>query len=452
MQRNEKILGGKYMKDKKIILFHPATHHEKFYSNYWIPYSLLAIASMVQKEYEVILIDENLKGNHNLDFSNITKNCLCVGISAMTGHQITGGLEFAKNIKRTNPEIPTIWGGPHATILPDSTIRNPMVDIIVRGQGENAFKEIVKRLAQQKSLKGISNVVYKQSNNVVNNEVYLFKSKECLPEFPWHLIDIKKYIRRDDEIGTRVLNYVSSQGCPFQCAFCTETAIYNGKWKSYGMKRIIKDANYLINNGRINAIKFYDANFFVNIPIAMGFAKYNVSHLNINWAASGHPKTLNALKENQWQLLSESKCKRLLIGAESGSQKVLNYINKSITPDSVIELANKCNDFGIIGSFTFIVGFPNCKDDNEIEKSIELGLKIRSINTRHEVKIHFYAPYPGTPLFKDSCKAGFTPPNSLEEWANYDYYMIQTPWVQKKYEKEIHSFNKNNCPYVCLQR
>jgi radical SAM superfamily enzyme YgiQ (UPF0313 family) len=439
------------MKDKMIILFHPATHHEKFYSSYWIPYSLLSIASMVTEDYEVILLDENLNANDNIDFSKITTNCLCVGISSMTGHQITGGLEFAKKIKKTNPEIPIIWGGPHATILPDSTIRHPLVDIVVRGQGEYAFKEIVKRLDQQKTLKGISNVVYKQGNTVVNNGVCFFRSKKSLPEFPWHLIDIKKYIRCDDKIGTRILNYVSSQGCPFQCAFCTETALYKGKWKSYGLKRIIKDITYLVNNEGINAIKFYDAIFFVNIPIAIRFAKYLIdTHLNINWAASGHPKILNALKENQWQLLSESKCKRLLIGAESGSQDVLNYIKKGITPDLIIELAKKCKDFGIVGSFTFIVGFPNCKDDNEIEKTIALGLKIRDINTQHDVKIHFYAPYPGTPLFEEACRAGFTPPQSLEEWAEYDYYTIETPWVKKEYEKIIYSFNANNCPYVHL--
>ena len=89
-------------------------------------------------------------------------------------------------------------------------------------------------------------------------------------------------------------------------------------------------------------------------------------------------------------------------------------------------------------------------DEKEVEKTLELGLKIRAVNSLHDVKVHFYAPYPGTPLFQDSCRAGFKAPQTLEEWAEYDYYTIETPWIDKKYEKIIHDFNANNCPYVHL--
>ncbi len=438
------------MREKKIVLYHPATHHDKFYSFYWIPYSLLTIASMVADQHEVILIDDNLEDTV-YDFSKLTKDCLCVGISSMIGHQITGGLEFAKTIRQNNSDIPIIWGGSHASILPNLTINHPLADIVVRGQGEYAFRKIVEHLDKRQVLEDINNIVYKQDNSVISNKTSLLRSKTNLPEFPWHLIDIQKYIRCDEKIGTKILNYVSSQGCPFPCTFCSEVALYKSKWKSYGAERIIKDTEYLVKEGKINAIKFYDANFFVNIPIVMQFAEYLVDmDLNISWAASGHPKTLNALKPEQWQLLSKSKCARLLIGAESGSQQVLNIIKKDITPDSILDLAKKCSDFSIVSSFSFIVGFPNYRDEKEVEKTLELGLKIRAVNSLHDVKVHFYAPYPGTPLFQDSCRAGFKAPQTLEEWAEYDYYTIETPWIDKKYEKIIHDFNANNCPYVHL--
>ncbi|HRG68437.1 MAG TPA: radical SAM protein [Saprospiraceae bacterium] len=435
---------------KKIILYHPATHHERFYSFYWIPYSLLAIASMVSDEYEVVIIDDNLEDNI-VDFQSLTKNCLCVGISSMTGHQITGGLNFAGEIKKQNPNIPIIWGGPHPTILPELTITHQFVDVIILGQGEYAFLEVVNRLKKNETLLGIESVIFKEGQHIIHNSRAVLKDKKELPLFPFDLIDVKKYIRNDEKIGTHILNYVSSQGCPYECAFCSEVALYDRKWKSYGVERIMNDINYLINEGGANAIKFYDANFFVNISTVMRFASSLVEkNYGITWAASGHPKTLNMLKEEQWRLLNQSKCSRLLIGAESGSQEALNIIKKDITPELVIELANKCSRFDVVGSFTFVVGFPNCTDKDEIEKTLEIASEIRSIDSRHDVKIHFYAPYPGTPLFNEAIKAGFKIPNTLAQWAEFDYYTIETPWVDNKWEPIIHKFNYENSPYVHL--
>lgn len=438
------------MPRKKIVLYHPATHHERFYSFYWIPYSLLAIASMVSEKYEVIIIDDNLKDN-KIDFKQITQDCLCVGISSMTGHQITGGLAFAANIRKHNSKIPIIWGGPHPTILPELTIVNKLVDIIVLGQGEYAFYEIVNCLEMNKSLLGIESVIYKENGKITYNKQATLKDKRELPMFPFPLIDIKKYIRSDEKIGTDILNYVSSQGCPFECTFCSEVALYDRKWKSYGVDRIMKDIEYLIEKGGANAIKFYDANFFVNISTVMRFAEELIDkNYGITWAASGHPKTLNNLKNDQWELLNRSKCTRLLIGAESGSQEALNIIKKEISPKLVLELAGKCSKFDVVGSFTFVVGFPNCNDVNEIEKTLDVASQIRAIDSRHDVKIHFYAPYPGTPLFEQAIKAGFKIPTTLEQWAEFDYYTIETPWVDSKWEPIVHKFNSENSPYVHL--
>ncbi|MCG3165648.1 MAG: Anaerobic magnesium-protoporphyrin IX monomethyl ester cyclase [Bacteroidia bacterium] len=435
---------------EKIVLYHPATHHERFYSFYWIPYSLLSIASVVANDFEVIIIDDNLKDNE-IDFKNLTENCLCVGISAMTGHQISGGLSFAKKIKEHNPEITTVWGGPHATIFPELTIAHPCIDIVVKGQGEFAFKGIVDALKTGKSLRAIDNILYKEKQDIINNGQLPLRNKNILPEFPWQLIDVKKYLRNDPKIGTQILNYVSSQGCPFECTFCSEVALYNRRWKSYGVQRIMQDIDYLVHSGEANAIKFYDANFFVNIPLVMQFAEaLGNTDYNITWAASGHPKTLNGLTEDQWQLLNRSRCSRLLIGAESGSQNALDIIKKEITPAMTVSLAEKCSRYDVVGSFTFVVGFPNCGDKDEIEKTLELASHIRAIDPRHDVKLHFYAPYPGTPLFEEAIAAGFKAPASLEQWAYFDYYTIETPWVNPQWEPIIHKFNSENSPYVHL--
>jgi len=440
------------MKNKKIILYHPATEHEKFYSFYWIPYSLLSIASMVHNNYEVIIIDDNLKDKNNIVIDNkLLKNCLCVGISMMTGHQILGGLKFAQKIKTIDSLIPIIVGGSHATLFPEMTTSNKYFDFVIQGQGEIPFLKLVNHLNKKiYKLNEIEGLVYIKNNKIIKNQNKLVSKKE-FPDYPWELINLKNYINNDPKIANKTINYISSQGCPFKCTFCSETSLYKNKWKSYGEKRIIKDISYLIENVDINAIKFYDANFFVNLNIVNAFMNYIIdNNLSIKWAASGHPKILSSLKDDIWKKLTKSNCKRLLIGAESGSQKVLNSIRKNIKVDDIVNLAYKIKKFNIIGSFTFIVGFPNMNTDDEISKTLEIAKKIRSINKLNDVKIHFFSPYPGTELFDVAIQYGFNPPKTLIEWANYDYYNVQMPWLDKKYEKIIHKFNKENCEYVHL--
>jgi len=437
---------------KKIILYHPSTKHEKFYSFYWIPYSVLTIASMIYKNYDVIILDDNLANNNIKINKELLNNCLCIGISMMTGHQISGGIEFAKRIKKYNKNIPIIAGGTHPTLFPELTISNRNFDFIIQGQGEIPFLRLINYLDfNNEILNEINGLVFIKNKKIVINKNNILMSKEEFPNYPWELIDLNNYINNDPKVGTRTINYVSSQGCPFKCTFCSETSLYKNKWKTYGKNRIIKDISYLMKMTNINAIKFYDANFFVNLKTVDEFIIFMINNKrNIKWAASGHPKTLSNLDDDFWNKLEKSNCKRLLIGAESGSQEVLDSIKKDINVDLILSLANKLKKYNIIGSFTFIVGFPGVDTKDEIFKTLNIAKKIKSINIINDVKIHFFSPYPGTELFDKAIKYGFKSPKTLIDWANYDYYNIETPWIDKKYEQIIHNFNKDNCEYVHL--
>ena len=438
---------------KKIVLFYPKTDHEKNYLYYWIPYSLLTISSgCMNSNYDVILIDGNATPFDEY-WNSITtdiNSIICVGISCMTGHQIENGINFAKKIRELNRTIPIIWGGPHPTLFPEDTLRNENVDYVIQGQGELRLPLLIEHilLGKEKPYQ-IEGVGEKVNGKIFLNKGHIITDKKKFPPFPWHLLDLAKYIKSDNDINTRTLNYITGQGCPFHCGFCSEVALYGGKWTSFSVDRVMADIQYLVDTYNVNGIKFYDANLFGNKKHALNIAKQLIP-LSIQWAASGHPATLSKLTDNEWTLLRESGCKRLLIGLESGSQEVLDSIQKNFDIRKAIPLAKKLKKHCIIGSFTFIIGFPNRVDKYEVEKTLELAKSIRSISNEHECKIHFYAPYPGTPLWEDAIKQGFIAPNKLLDWASFDYYCIETPWIPKTLEEQIHLFNKENCPYVHL--
>ena len=86
--------------------------------------------------------------------------------------------------------------------------------------------------------------------------------------------------------------------------------------------------------------------------------------------------------------------------------------------------------------------------DEDIDATLRMGETLRSIWPQHEVKVHFYAPYPGTPMWNDALEHGFVPPSNLDEWSKFDYYAVTTPWIDPAWQPVINSFNKLHCPYV----
>jgi len=434
-----------------VLLYYPKTHHEENYRFYWIPYSLLAVSTFIsQKNLDIKIIDGNtdvLIRNKNL-VKDIIEGSKIVGISSMIGKQILDGIEFAKYVREINPNATIVWGGYGPTLLPDLFINHKYVDVVIQGQGELTFLELCNKLFLDRSLKSIKGIIYKTNGKVIYNPKREFISLNKRPPYPFSLINVQQYIRNDPEINTRTINYVSSQGCPFRCGFCSEVAMYRNKWLYLSGERMIDDIKYLYDKYQINGIKFYDPTFFANKPRVFQFIDLlEKSNIEIRWAASAHPNNLSNFNNKEWRALKRSGCSRILIGAESGDQNMLNIINKRTTVDIIRKVAKKLSQFGIIGSFTFVVGFPG-ESSSSIEKTIKFAEELLSINDKFEAKIHFYLPYPGTPLYKKALSYGFKPPMTLEEWGCYDYYNIETPWVDKNFYEEIRKFNEEYCPYV----
>lgn len=433
---------------KHILLYHPQTQHERNYKFFWIPYSLLGIAAPLYHEgYRITIWDNNLnrKSDYRNDFRNILDECICVGVSSMIGHQIVDGLAFSRQVRETNPRIPIVWGGALPTLLPRTTLENDCIDFIVRGQGESGFLGLIRYLSkEQKTIP--KSVGYKINGNLVEGQHYPPEEKEKFPRYPFEIINVEKYVRNDPHINTRVLNYVSSQGCPFGCGFCTDTSMYKRKWAALTANRTAGEIKYLVETYNLNGIKFYDSNFFVNKKRAVEFAS-RISEDTISWAASAHPKNLLNLSSKELQILKQSGLTRLLIGAESGVQKELDFIGKGIKVGDIVELADLLDKKDIIASFTFIVGYPAMPIEN-IEITLKFAEKLASKYRKHEYKIHIYLPFPGTFLYKMAKDCGFLPPQNLEGWARLDYYERHTPWVSEEYEMQIRTFNETYCPYV----
>jgi len=423
------------MKNKFIILFHPKSSEEDIGS---LPLSSLAIAGpLLKKKYKVKIVNASVELDYDKKILNLIDDAICIGISSMTGYQIKDGLMIAKKIKEKNKNIPIIWGGWHPSLLPEQTIMNPYVDIIVKGQGYITFCELVETLIKKESLKNIFGIVYEKNGKIIKNPERQLINLNKIPEFPYEMINVEEVL--SSQINTRTISYITSQGCPYRCKFCADSKLYKRKWNSFSADRVLRDLQTLIERYNVNGIRFEDTNFFVDEKRVKEICKGIIKNKwNLKWMASARTEQLLRFDKETLKLIKESGCKHMGVGAESGSQRILDMISKDTTVKDTTDFASLIKDYEIKGTFCFMVGFPG-EPWEDLKQTIQLIKKIKKINQNNEIRVFFYTPYPGTPLYDISLKHGMKEPKSFSEWANFTYDNINTPWINKKYKRVLNN-------------
>lgn len=429
---------------KTIALIHPKINFEDNYPCCWIPFSILSIGSSIQDDcFDIYLYDENCISKEHIFHALSDKEILLTGISIMTGGgQIKNGLEIAERIKQDHPETKIVFGGPHANVLPEQTLAHRLVDFVICGMGQETLSLLANHLNNGLPLDGIPGLYYKKDGKIICPDIRKAVVTQLIP-YNFSLINVEPYIKYDSTISDRTLNYIASQGCPYGCRFCYESN-YGRKYHSMQSEFICRDIALYAEQLHVDGIKFYDADFFINKGYSTIINKLKEYHLK--WAASVHPNDIlrnqNGASNVLLKLVSESQCTRLLIGMESGSNRILrDVIHKNTKAEDYITLAKVIGDYGILGSYTFMVGFPG-ETKSEYNETFELVQRLWELNIPIETKIHIYLPYPGTPLFSEAVSLGYEPPSDLEGWSDYNYYKSMTPWTDVSLEEHLQEFTR----------
>jgi len=433
---------------KKITLFFPSpTPAERNWKG--TPLALLAISRILDQEnYKINIYSRFLQDDYYSRLIKESKDSICLGITAMTGLQIHDGLKIAKAFKKKYPHIPIIWGGWHPSILPHETIKNKFVDIVIKAQGDITFPELVHALENNKNLKHISGILYKDKGKIIETKDRGQTDLSKIPPLPYHLVDMEKCIQTT-EYGLRTAHYISSYGCPHRCSFCVEQIVNKRSWTAVPAKTVIKEWSNLVKKYKADSIAVYDSNFFVDEKrvqdICKGILKLK---LNIKWGnANGRIGQLSRYKKETWQLMKKSGCSMILTGAESGSQEALDFISKDMNINEIIKFTKLCKKYKIKILYSFLVGLPwskNQKENNKFVKeeykaTLTLIDRLLKICNRNRYTYYVFLPYPGAPLYNRALELGLKAPKSLEEWSTWlmspeDPFKetISQKWISRK--------------------
>jgi len=424
-----------------VLVFPKSSFLEKAMKHVYLPLALLNSVVFVEKEYSVKIIDQRIDSNwkNNL-LKELKKKPLCVGVTSLTGEQIKYALEISKIVKEES-DVPVVWGGAHANILPEQTLRNEYVDFVIQGEGEILFYEFVKALDKGSSLKKVKGLWYKEKGLIKKNQPAELVDLESLPNPPYHLVDIDNYILRFGNQKMFILE--TARGCPNRCTFCfVQNSPLQRKWRSLSPKRTIENIKYVKEKFKIDGVEFQDLTSFVDLERMKQISKLMIKEdLDVFWNTCGRINDILRMDSEYIKLMEKSNLKRLALGVESGSDRILRMIKKGISIKQLLAASKKLSTTKIEPVYSFMAGFPT-ETPKELRMTSKLVMQLLKQNPVAKTTIiHCYRPIPGNELFEVSVKQGLKAPETLEGWSKYTMEWIDHPWISNKMQKEISSLN-----------
>lgn len=435
------------MNKKKIILFSSNTRYVG------PPLGLLSITKLLDlKKYDVKIITKNEYPNFEEEVLRQCDDALCLGISTITGFPVKVAKKISVLVKKEYPDLPIIWGGWQTTTLPKETLQVPYVDYVCMGQGEKVFSRLIEVIASGNTsgLPFITGLGYKKGRKIVLNGRNPTENLENMPDFNMDLINWEKYLEVTD-FGKRVIRISTSYGCPYRCGFCCEPLNSQRRWQALSARRVIRFIRKLRNRVHFDGLMIVDSNFFINeyrvIDICKGLVR-NKFHIKFG-QVNGRTNNLVSYKPETWKLMKKAGLYNILIGAESGNEDTLQFINKDATVDDTITLAKICNTYKIFLVASVIIGLPTDKYFNDSSAAfredlrgiIDLYNHIGSAGSLHHLLTFPYAPLPFSPLYERAKKLGFVPPKGLDQWSDYEFTGIHVPWIPESGFRKVRVLN-----------
>jgi radical SAM superfamily enzyme YgiQ (UPF0313 family) len=412
--------------------------------------SLLALGAVLDR-YEWNIVDGNaIDDPLSALREQIRAGANILAVTVMPGPQLARAVPHCRTLKGEFPGLTIVWGGYFPTQHADACLKSPFVDFVVRGHGEIVFLSLISALATGSDHRAIPGLAYRSEDGqvVADHPLAPIPHPDHLPAWPYDRLDIAQYVR-NTFLGSRTLPHHSSYGCPFFCNFCAVVNMVNGRWLPQSAARVAEIAQLYSKRWGVNAIEFYDNNFFTHEARTAEVAE-RIQPLSLAWWGEGRIDTLLKYSERTWRLMRDAGLKMVFMGAESGSLETLKQMDKggTLSPDKTLEMAAKMKAYGIIPEFSFVMGNPP-DPERDVHQTIEFIRRVKLVNPASEIIMYHYTPVPLAGDLYDNARAeGFRFPETLDEWVSKEWldfsqrHSSQMPWLRERLRRDIRDFER----------
>jgi hopanoid biosynthesis associated radical SAM protein HpnJ len=311
-----------------------------------------------------------------------------------------------KALKAVNPRLKAGLVGAKVAVDPDGSLKaSAAIDFVAR----NEFDFTIKEVAEDRPWSDIAGLSYRNASGIVvhNDERAILENMDLLPF-------VTPVYKRDLDIDNYFIGYLrhpylslyTGRGCKSRCTFCLWPQTVGGhRYRTRSVGHVVEEIAWAQKAFPLVKEFFFDDDTFTDdLPRAEAIAK-ELRKLGVTWSCNAKAnvprETLKVLREGGLRLL--------LVGYESGNQKILHNIKKGMRTDVARKFTKDCRELGITIHGTFIMGLPG-----ETKETIEETIRFANEINPHTIQVSLAAPYPGTVLFDQAVKNGWLDTSNAE--------------------------------------
>lgn len=356
----------------------------------FIPYGLAYISSYAKSKGHIIdaLDLRRMKGWDEFKDEISKRSPGVFGVSSMSV-DFGVAIEAIKIIKDIDKGSIIVLGGVHATVALEDSSQIIEIDHIVTGEGEIAFTDALERLERKESLPRVIEGTTPNINTLPYPDREIFNFRDGEMKTPWLA-----------HMPLPFISMITTRGCPFKCTFCqpAERMVFGGKARFRDVDNVIAELMLLRNKYNFKSLLIHDDLFTFNKKWVLEFCKkYKKNGFNQIFTCQARADFI-AQNEDAVREMKESGLSCFMIGFESGSQRILDFIQKGTTIEQNRKAVEICHKYGIKIFANYMFGIP-AETKEEVFTTIDF---IRWARPEHPSPA-FFTPYPGSYLY-DYCK------------------------------------------------
>jgi magnesium-protoporphyrin IX monomethyl ester (oxidative) cyclase len=416
-----------------------------------IPLGILYVGSNLKKYGYNVRLHHILPNEIDVTVRHISSSKpLWIGMSVLSGMTTYWSALASKKLKMSCPDIPIVWGGPHATLCVHECLLENYVNIVVRGEGELTSIGLSEALLNSgnyiDNLQKVDGISFKtnQQEIIHNKDRNLIQNLDELP-LDFSLLRMDHYV---DTEKMRTVSFFSSRGCPFNCAFCSTPRFFNKTYRFHSEEYVIEKISYLKTKNGINTIYFSDDNFYLEKKRArriierMKEREVRCGTLDVR---------LDQLNEEDLHFFKDNNVYGLFFGWESGNDRLLKLMRKQLSVDQIRYKADLIEKHKITSWGSGIILLPTESFD-EVMNTIRFSMELRKKLKGSVISVFRFMPLPKTDFTSLAISEGFKLPVSQEDWRKIDplepFYKVEwIPWYTKEMDlkfRYVQELSRNN--------
>lgn len=361
--------------------------------------------------------------------SRIPSNTDVIGICCMFSTLWPITRLLAEQARALFPDALLVLGGEHGTAVSNHVIKASPFDIIVAGEGEETFINLLKARRDGQSFRTVRGIVFRDGDEIVNTGLSARQRDiDSVPWPDWDSFPLSEYIDRHQVNGInlgRSMPLLATRGCPYQCTFCSNPGMWTTRYVPRNPKDVADEIEYYVKKYNVTNFDFQDLTAIVKRRWAIEFSNELITrNLNITWQMPSGTRS-EVFDEEIAQILFKSGCRALAFAPESGSPEILRAIKKQVDLTALTVAARTALRHGFMVSCFFVIGFP-METRASLRQTMRLIRRLAVLGL-HDISVSKFVPYPGSALFRQLQEAGKIQLDDAFFVSPMDFYASNAP-------------------------